>query len=150
MARASFAAGAVGLAFATAACGGNDGKRYELIEWRAPVAAGQWVRLRNTSGSVRVRHTEGPVAMVRVESRRRPRKSDMPVVIDSADGSYVVCAVLSRGARCDDEGYRMGSRSFWNRIRFMGGSSVRAQADFTVLLPAGVNVDASSVNGSIT
>jgi hypothetical protein len=148
----SRAACAVGLVLATTACDRDNPRRYELIEWRAPVASGNWVRLRNTSGAVRVRQTDGPVALVRVESRTRPRRSDMRVVIDSADGSYVICAVLSRGARCDEEGYRMGRRSFWNRVRFMGGggSSARAQADFTVLLPAGVNVDASSVNGSIT
>ena len=144
------AAGAAGLVLLTAACDDGDRQRHELLSWRAPVEAGQWVRLRNTSGAVRVRRADGPLAEVRVVSRTRPRKSDLRVVIDSADGSYVICAVLSRRSRCDEEGYRMGSRSFWNRVRFMGGTGGGAQAEFTVLLPPGINIDASSINGGIT
>ncbi|HKG92390.1 MAG TPA: DUF4097 family beta strand repeat-containing protein [Gemmatimonadaceae bacterium] len=148
--RAAYAACGAVLALTTIACDSGERRRYEVIDWNAPVASGHWIRVRNTSGSVRVRRADGPVATVRVESRTRPRKSDLHVVIDSAeDGNYVVCAVLSRGARCDEEGYRMGSRSFWNRIRFMGGMR-SPQADFTVLVPAGTNIDASSINGGIT
>lgn len=149
LSRSLSVAGLAALALATAACDRGDHQRYEVMNWSTPVASGHWIRVRNTSGSVRVRQSDGPTATIRVESRTRPRKSDLHVVIDSADGSYVVCAVLSRGARCDEEGYRMGKRSIWNRLRFMSGMSTPV-ADFTVLVPAGTNVDASSVNGGIT
>ena len=141
-------AGFLGLAVATMACDGGT-SQYELIDWRAPVPAGQWVRIRNTSGTVRVGHTTGQVAEVRVISRVRPRRSDMRILVDSAGGNFVVCAVLSHGARCDEESYRLGSRGFWNRIRFLGRPG-NQQAEFMVLLPSGVNVDASSVNGGLS
>ena len=132
------------LALAPAVLGAQDRQSERAFTLNERVPSGQWLRVRNVSGEVRVRPStsdrveivgtkrwrRGDPKMVRIESRK------------SSDGSILVCAFWTENATCDEDGYRSRNEGRWNRDNDVA-------VDFEVRLPKGVNVGAWSVNGEV-
>src|SRR5919204_1106606 len=110
--------------------------------WDGKMAAGSWLRIRNLNGSVDVERADGDVAQVRGEKEWRrgdPRSVRFQVVKDGEN--VTVCALWDEDDRCDESGYH----SHGHHHDEDNDVSVR----FTVRLPKGVKVDASTVNGGV-
>jgi hypothetical protein len=104
------------------------------------VPTGSWLRIRNYKGDIRVTETAGSTATVTVR-RRFERRDDAETRFEvKRDGQNVtVCAITERTRRCDDEGY--DSRG--------GDDRSVGRSDFTVALPRGVRLLASTGNGEV-
>ena len=105
------------------------------------VPQGAWLRIRAHKGTIRVEEASGNTATVTARTRYRSSSSDEVTYEVQRDGSNVtVCSITPRTRRCDDEGY--DSRG--GRYDREEGSS-----DFTVALPRGVRLLASTGNGDV-
>ncbi|MGH7664193.1 MAG: DUF4097 family beta strand repeat-containing protein [Gemmatimonadaceae bacterium] len=121
--------------------GGND------FEWTGSIPDGSWLRIRNMNGDIRVLPATGDVAAVTAvkRTRRGDEDDDGPEVRFEVlrDGSSVtICALWGERSSCDAGGYdhkRSGRR----------GNNGNTSVEFTVRLPAGVRVLASTVNGDL-
>jgi len=78
---------------------------------------------------------------------RRGDPKDVKITAEkTARGDILVCAIyVSRNTRCDEDGYRSRNDDTSWRDRDRNDVSV----EFTVYLPKGVKLDASSVNGGL-
>ena len=143
--RSPAALAALMLALAPAVLGAQDRQSERAFTLNERIPAGQWLRVRNVIGEVRVRAStsdrveivgtktwrRGDPAIVRIESRKAP------------DGSILVCAFWTENATCDEDGYR-------SRGEGRGNRNNDVSVDFEVRLPKGVNVGAWSVNGQVS
>lgn len=137
------AAGAVLAAFAPSA---NAQERDDSFKWTGGIEAGRTVYVRNLNGSINVESASGATAEVRAEKQwRRGDPKDVKITAEkTARGDILVCAIWEgRNTRCDEDGYnsRGGDRMWRDR----NDVSVK----FTILLPKGVKLDASTVNGGL-
>lgn len=106
------------------------------------MASGAWLRIRSHKGDIRVVETSGSTATVTARTRYRFSDSDEVTYEVKRDGPNVtVCSITRRTRRCDDEGY--DSRGYNDNGRGEGS------ADFTVALPRGVKLLASTGNGEV-
>jgi len=106
------------------------------------VQAGSWLRIRSHKGDIRVTETSGSNVVVTARTRYRYTDSDEIKYEVKRDGSNVtICSITPRTRRCDEEGY--DSRGGNDRYRSEGSS------DFTVALPKGVKLLASTGNGEV-
>jgi hypothetical protein len=104
------------------------------------VASGSWLRIRNFKGSIRVTEASGSTATVSARRSYRARQDGDITFEVRRDGSNVtVCAITQRTRRCDANGYESSS----------GNDSNYGSADFTVALPRGVRLVASTGNGEV-
>jgi hypothetical protein len=111
------------------------------------VPEGQWIRVRNISGDVRVRSsTSDKVEISATKTWRRGDPKDVRIEMrKSSDGSILVCAFWTENATCTENSYEShgdGDRG-WRR-----GNDVAV--DFEVRVPRGVKVGAFSVNGGVS
>lgn len=125
----------------------------EPFKWSGEITSGHWVYVRNLNGRVRVEPGTGTRLEIIAEKRwRRGDPEDVEISVKqvgSGRGDVLVCAVWrNTSTRCDEDGYSVRSH-FDNWNWWGGGRSNDVQVEFIVRLPAGVNVDARSVNGSI-
>jgi DUF4097 and DUF4098 domain-containing protein YvlB len=123
----------------------------EPFKWSGDVQSGHWVYVRNMNGRVRVEQGTGSKVEVTGEKYwRRGRADDVEIKVTqvgTGKGDVLVCAIWrDTDTRCDEDGYSSRSNrdgwSHWGRDR-------DTEVEFTVRLPAGVKVEASSTNGSI-
>ncbi|MDB4886592.1 MAG: hypothetical protein JWN79_2030 [Gemmatimonadetes bacterium] len=107
---------------------------------------GQWIRVRNVSGDVRVRpSTSDRVEITATKSWRRGDPKDVRIEMRKAsNGSILVCAFWTENATCTENGYdSRGDGGNWRRNNDVA-------VDFEVRVPKGVRVGAWSVNGSVS
>lgn len=139
---AAGAACAATLALAAPAALGAQRSDANAFSWSGPVGAGNWLRLRNVNGSVRVEGSAGREVEVRATKRwRRGRPEDVQIRVTRygpGDQNVLVCAIWG-DAQCDENGYRSRGGNRENDV----------SVDFVVRLPRGVNVAPSTVNGSV-
>jgi hypothetical protein len=115
--------------------------------WNGPVAAPATVFVRNTNGSVEVKPAKGSNVEVTAEVRWRrgdPKHDITYKAVPSANG-VLICAIWGAGG-CSESNYEVKKPSF-SIGPFSNGSD--ASVAFTVYVPAGVKVDALTMNGSI-
>lgn len=139
----------VGVAAAIVAAGCVHTSRYEsnAFAWNGTLPAGQWVRVRNMNGTISVIPSTGTSVEVHA-SKRWSRGGEMVHFIETADNDGVtICAVYHKGDDCSQKRYS----SSGNHGLFSGlfGQHSDARVDFVVNVPAGVNVDLGSINGSV-
>lgn len=141
---------AAALLLAAVACDDDDHHaRSEVFTWRGAVPAGGTVRVRDLNGSVRVARAPGAEVVVTATRRARGRHPEAVRVVFTPDAAGVTaCALWGDGGTCTADAYRTSSRRRgW--LHFLRMRS-RAEVDFVVALPAGVRLDAETVNGRIT
>ncbi len=137
---------AAGAALAVLAPAGGAQERDNSFKWTGGIEAGRTVYVRNLNGAVRVQSASGATAEVRAEKTwRRGDPKDVTITAEkTTKGDILVCAIWEgRSTRCDEDGYRShGRNSMW---RDRDDVSV----EFTIMLPNGVKLDATTVNGAL-
>ena len=143
--RSRAALAALVLVLAPAVLGAQSRQSERAFTLNERVPAGQWIRVRNVSGEVRVRAGSGDrVEIVGTKSWRRGDPGTVRIESrKSSDGSILVCAFWTENATCDENGYRSRGEG---RNR---GRDNDVSVDFEVRVPRGVNVGAWSVNGEV-
>jgi hypothetical protein len=143
----------LGTAAALSAAGGSaqaqDSKSSDTtFSWSGAVQADRWVYVRNLNGKVRVEPGAGGKVEVRAEKRwRRGNPADVKITVrqtGAGSGDLLVCAVWNDRSTCDEDGYHSHNDG-WRGDNDHNDVSV----EFVVRLPAGVKIDASTVNGGV-
>jgi len=126
--------------------GAQDRERDDSFKWTSGIEAGRTVFVRNLNGAVRVEHGTGAELEVRAEKRwRRGDPRDVKITAEKTSrGDILVCAIWEgRNTRCDEDAYNSrGHDSWWDRND--------VSVEFTIRLPKGVKMDASTVNGGLS
>ena len=132
---------------AAAPLAAQDRETGEPFHWSGEVQASHWVYVRNLNGPVRVEQGTGSkVEVTAVKKWRRGDPKDVRITVTqvgSGKGDLLVCALWNDNATCDEDGYH-SHRDGWRNDHHDDVS-----VEFTVRLPAGVRVDASTVNGLV-
>lgn len=124
---------------------GLQGQRTEreAFTWAGPIPAGRWIRVRNLNGEMTVRAAPGD--KVEVTATKRWRRSDPQTVrfevrkYGAGDENVVICALWGNNSSCDDSGY--DSHNVHDND---------VSVEFHVLVPKGVKVGVSTVNGTVS
>jgi hypothetical protein len=112
--------------------------------WAGTLSGGQALEVRGVNGSIRAGASSGSEVEVRTRTRaRRSDPSSVRIEVVEHVGGVTVCAVYPTPDRARGNGCEPGERGRMN-IR---NNDVRV--DFDVLLPAGVDFVARTVNGDI-
>lgn len=115
------------------------------------VPPGQWVRVRNLNGDLRVRGSmSDKVEITATKTWRRGDPKDVRIETrKSADGSILVCAFWTDNGRCSETSYESRGES-------RGGDGWRSGRDndvavnFEIRVPRGVKVGVWGVNGGVS
>ena len=123
----------------------DNGTRFN---WNGSVPAGSWVVVRNMNGPVSVKAASGRTADIS-GTKRAENGGDLAYVHfvskPLANGGILVCALWGDNSDCDEDSYHSHNNDddYGNRRRR------NVEVEFTVSLPAGVNVRVGSVNGDV-
>jgi hypothetical protein len=111
------------------------------------VPAGQWIRVRNLIGDIRVRGSSSDkVEVVGTKRWRRGDPKDVRIETKrSSDGSILVCAFWTENASCTETDYESHNDG-WRR----GDRNNDVAVDFEIRVPKGVKVGVWSVNGGVS
>jgi len=112
------------------------------------VPAGQWIRVRNLNGDLRVRASNtDKVEITATKSWRRGDPKDVRIETKkSSDGSILVCAFWTEDATCSETSYQSNSHNDgWRR-----GRDNDVAVDFEIRVPKGVKVGVFGVNGGVS
>jgi hypothetical protein len=113
------------------------------FRWAKALPAGQWVRLHNISGNVRVTATDGD--RVEVVGTRRGGASydedDVRVDVHEGRDGVTICALWGAESWCDDRGSHIESHR--------EGRRRHGRIDFEVRLPRRLKLSAHSVSGDV-
>ncbi len=122
----------------------------DAFSWGESLAPGTTVHLQTMNGNVTVHGTADRDAQVRGMKRwRRGRERDVRFVTARRSDDVYICAIwVRRGGRCGHERYGPRPPRILAIFSLTGRRS-DMQASFEVALPAGVSVDASTVNGRV-
>ena len=118
--------------------------------WSGTVGRGNWVRTRNINGAVSIEQGTGDRVEI-TAIKKASRGGDTSLVKievrqSAAGGDVVVCALWENRGTCDEDGYRSGLRNnSWDD----DDDSRHVSVEFRVKVPAGVRIDATTVNGRI-
>jgi hypothetical protein len=130
------------------AYGQSRSRSDEPFTWSGTVREGHWLYVRNLNGPVRVEQGTGSKVEVRAEKRwRRGDPQDVKITVRQVggnDGDVIVCALWNDRSSCDEDGYHSHSDGW-----FRNNDRNDVQVEFVVKLPAGVKIDASTVNGGV-
>jgi hypothetical protein len=122
------------------------GRSDSVYVWRGALGAGSLLTIRNFSGPVDVRSSDGATAEVRAE--KRPSRgggsvSDVAFEVQAGGGGDVtICATFRDNNPCDERGYRDNDDDYGRR-RYV-------TVAMTVLLPRGAQLKVSTGNGAIS
>jgi hypothetical protein len=111
--------------------------------WAGRIRAGHWIRVRNLSGEINV--TASNSDRVEVTATKQWRRSDPESVrfevqkFGPNDEDVVICAIWNDRTSCDEHGYES------HNVR---NNDVTVQ--FRVMVPRGVKIGVSSVNGAVS
>ena len=105
------------------------------------VESGAWLRIRSMKGDIEVREASGRNAVVTARRRGRGYNDEQVRFEVKRDGRNVtICGIWERTERCDAEGYSSYSRR---------NDNDQEEVEFTVELPRGVKLVASTGNGEV-
>ena len=138
---------AVAVGTAAAASPARAQKSEEPFHWSGDVQNAHWVYVRNLNGAVRVQAGSGNKVEVSARKQwRRGNPEDVKITVTQVGvnkGDVLVCALWRSTDSCDEDGYH-SHRDGWGNH-----NNNDTSVEFTITLPAGVKVDASSVNGEV-
>ena len=125
----------------------QDRERGDPFRWSGDVQASHWVYVRNLNGPVRVEAGTGSkVEVTAVKTWRRGDPKDVRITVTqtgAGKGDLLVCALWNESSSCDEDGYHSHSDGGWRN------NHNDVSVEFTIRLPAGVKVEASTVNGGV-
>lgn len=122
-------------------------ERDDSFKWTGGIDAGKTMYVRNLNGAVIVTATNGATAEVRAEKKwRRGDPKNVKITAEKTSrGDILVCAIWEgRNTRCDEDGYSSRGDGWTDSNR-----NNDVSVEFTIALPKGVKLDASSVNGGL-
>jgi hypothetical protein len=139
--RRSFASLALLAAIALPAAG-QQRQAGDSFNWSGRIPAGNWIRVRNLNGPITVGAASGD--NVEVTATKHWRRGD-PAVVRIETKKYgdnvVICALWGERSSCDEHNYETrGDRTTRNND---------VSVEFHVLLPKGVKVGVSTINGAV-
>jgi hypothetical protein len=122
----------------------TDANTFSLNE-RVP--AGQWIRVRNLNGELRVRPSSSDrVEITATKTWRRGNPKDVRIETKrSSDGSILVCALWTENSSCSETNYESHNGEGWSR-----GRENDVAVSFDIRVPKDVRVGVYSVNGSVS
>ena len=116
--------------------------------WAGPLAAPGVVQVRNTNGSITVEpspdnsvHVTAATSWTRGDPTR-----DVKFEVVPTGGTLTICAIWNNGG-CSPTDYSSGTTK--RRVSFGWSSKSDASVAFTVQVPAGVKVDATTIAGEV-
>jgi hypothetical protein len=111
------------------------------FEWKGRVAEGDWLRIRNLNGEIRVEETSGSEVEVRAaKSWRRGDPDEVRFEVARSGNDVTICALWGDDTTCEGAGEVRGRQRSQNND---------TAVEFTVRLPRGVRVATRTVNGAI-
>lgn len=115
------------------------------------VPNGQWIRVRNLNGEMRVRaSTSDKVEITATKSWRRGDPKDVRIETrKSSDGSILVCAMWTETTECTEHGYSSHSDDRRGR-NYDRDNRNDVAVEFEIRVPKGVKVGVWSVNGGVS
>lgn len=120
----------------------------ESFNWKGPIAAGEWLRLRNVTGDFDIREGTGDSAEISLTIDRSSAYAPPATikVLKASDG-VLACVLYGDDNTCSATEYEGGNTSRRSFFSFMRGNTT---VHGTIVLPRGVKLDATSTNGDIT
>lgn len=141
------------LALAVSGCMHRTHDVANAFVWDAQMPGGGTLHLRDLNGEIRVQPaTDGKVSVRASKHWRRGKENAVHFVTRQEGNDVYVCALWGTANRCDASGYGATRASFLRRfLRLFSMSSSRTDmaVNFEVAIPAGVRLDASTVNGNV-
>ncbi len=130
---------------AVAAQGRESQRNAFTLSERVP--QGQWIRVRNLNGDLRVRSSSSDkVEITATKSWRRGDPKDVRIETRRAgDGSILVCAFWTENATCSESNYESHNDGGGRR-----GRDNDVAVDFEIRVPRGVKVGVWGVNGGVS
>lgn len=135
------------LLLAPAALAAQDRQTSRDFTLSERVPQGQWIRVRNMNGEIRVRAATGDkVEVVATKNWRRGDPKEVSIETTTAsDGSILICAIwVNQNTRCTETSYNTRSDG-WR-----GNRNNDVSVDFEVRVPKGVKVGVWSINGGVS
>jgi opacity protein-like surface antigen len=130
---------------AAAACAHTSHYQANAFAWSGSVPAGQWVHVRNLHGTISVVPSSGPNVEVHASKRWTRGGDEVHFALNRADDGITVCAMNRAGNSCSPNHYSSGEHG----SMFSFARHTDARVDFVVNVPAGVNLDLGSIDGSV-
>ncbi len=143
------------VAFCTTGCLHRSHDVADAFTWNDALPAGATLHLRDLNGTIRVRPAPAADARATVLASkhwRRGREKDVHFAANRVGNDVYVCALWGKANQCDASGYGEAPTSLFRRflgLFSMERSTGDMRVDFEVTVPAGVHVDASTVNGDV-
>lgn len=136
----------VAAALGVAGCAHTSHYLANAFTWSGAVPAGQWVHVHNTNGTISVVAATGANVEVHA-SKKWTRNGDAVHFVESPGPDGVtICVLYHAGDSCSPDNNSDNDR---HHGLFSSRSHTDARVDFVVNVPAGVNVDLASINGSV-
>jgi hypothetical protein len=133
---------------ALGACMRRARESTETWDWKTDMSAGSTLHLRDVKGDITVRAAPGATMEVTGSKRwTHGRPNSVKFEAQSKGSDVSVCAMFGDRGSCSADGYRGRATGYHRVLGFSWGSDARA--DLVVSLPAGVKLDASTVDGGI-
>ncbi len=131
-------------------CHGSKASEPTRLDWNGPIKAGNWLRVRDLSGSVKIERATGSnVEVTGVKRWQKGNPDDVRFQVVNSGGDVTICAVWNEG-RCDNRSasgrrrfFRLPTWGFWRR------SHTDISADFVIRVPDGIKIDVQDVNGDV-
>ena len=125
---------------AIVAAGTQAAAQQDRYDWNGTLPAGATLRVATSGGDVNVTRAQGSTARVRGQVRRpNGARGEVRFELVREGQDVTICALITDDATCTPNGIRNSNND----------GSRRARADFTVELPAGVVIGASSGTGDV-
>lgn len=124
-------------------------KEDNSFKWSGDIQSGHRLYARNLNGSIKVEAGSGSKLDITARKHwRRGNPDDVKIVVTQVGankGDVVVCALWKGQSSCDEDGYhgrKDNDNGWW-------GDKNDVSVEIIVKVPAGVNIEATSVNGSV-
>ncbi len=113
------------------------------FHWKGKIPAGQTIEIKGVSGDITAVAGAGEVEVTAVKTARRSDPDEVKIVVVPHSGGGVTICALYPGAGRDENSCEPANRGH------VGSRDTDVRVDFTVHVPEGVRLVASTVNGSV-
>jgi hypothetical protein len=128
---------------------GAQEKEDNSFKWSGDMKSGSRLYAHNLNGSIKMEAGTGSKLELTTRKHwRRGNPDDVKIIVTqvgSNKGDLVICALWKGQNSCDEDGYhgrKDNDNGWW-------GDRSDVSVDLTIKVPAGVNIEASSVNGGV-